>query len=335
MAQIGTNGDDPETTFNNTDPVIYGLDGDDFIRYTGEPVLFLGGAYIEGGRGNDTIYSGPGGDTVYGGDGDDLIHGGSGGGRRPIGDYLYGGEGNDTIYGDQGSDTIFGDGGNDIIYGPSATARLHGGTGNDIIYAGNDGSHGTVVYGDEGNDTLYGMKGARVLFGGDGSDSYEITTAGQMVFETEAYGTDKMYGRDTVYSYVSFALPDNVEVLDMTYGTQAYGYGNNEANLIFGNAQGNVIEGKGGYDTLTGGAGSDLFVVNPGFGVDLITDFVAGAGTQDAVIFSSALFQNFAQVYANSAQVGADTWIGDGYGNTVVLQNVARTTLHSDDFGFV
>ena len=32
MVQVGTNGNDPETYFNNTDPVIYGLDGDDFIR---------------------------------------------------------------------------------------------------------------------------------------------------------------------------------------------------------------------------------------------------------------------------------------------------------------
>ena len=38
MAQVGTNDSDPETYFNNSDPVIYGLDGDDFIRWTG----FLG-----------------------------------------------------------------------------------------------------------------------------------------------------------------------------------------------------------------------------------------------------------------------------------------------------
>jgi hypothetical protein len=37
----------------------------------------------------------------------------------------------------------------------------------------------------------------------------------------------------------------------------------------------------------------------------------------------------------NSAQVGADTWIGDGLGNTVVLQNVLRSSLHPDDFGFI
>jgi hypothetical protein len=86
---------------------------------------------------------------------------------------------------------------------------------------------------------------------------------------------------------------------------------------------------------LVGGGGSDLFVVNPGFGVDVILDFVAGPGTADAVVFSRALFTGFAQVMANAAQVGADTWIGDGSGNTVVLSGITLTSLHPDDFGFI
>jgi hypothetical protein len=69
--------------------------------------------------------------------------------------------------------------------------------------------------------------------------------------------------------------------------------------------------------------------------VDVITDFQAGAGSQDAVLFSSALFTSFSQVMANSAQVGADTWIGDGLGNTVVLTGVQQSALHPDDFGFI
>ena len=121
----------------------------------------------------------------------------------------------------------------------------------------------------------------------------------------------------------------------MSYGRQTYGYGNAGNNNIVGNDQANVLEGKGGYDTLTGGGGSDLFVINPNFGVDVITDFVAGAGTPDAIIFSRALFSSFAQVMGNAAQVGADTWIGDGNGNTVVLTGVSLGSLHPDDFGFV
>ncbi len=140
---------------------------------------------------------------------------------------------------------------------------------------------------------------------------------------------------DKVFAYVDFTLPDHVENLIMLYGQQTYGYGNSGANIIIGNASNNVLEGRGGYDTLTGGAGSDLFVVNPNFGVDVITDFVAGAGTADAVVFSTRLFSNFNQVMANSRQVGSDVWIGDGFGNTVVLSNVNIGALHPDDFGFI
>ncbi|MDQ3479580.1 MAG: hypothetical protein M3438_10585 [Pseudomonadota bacterium] len=340
MPQVGTNGNDPETFFNNTDPVIYGLDGDDFIRFTGEPSSVFGGAYIEGGRGNDTIYSGPGRDTVYGGDGDDFINGGGvpgfRGGESSIGDRLYGGAGNDIIHsGGAGNDRIFGDEGNDTIYGGDGTSYLDGGPGNDIIFAGNASSRATVVFGGDGDDILYGMTGAGVLYGGNGSDIYEVTSLNTKVFETEAVGYDKDFGRDIVFAYVDFALPDHVEHLVMTYGVQTYGYGNSGDNIIIGNASNNVLEGKGGYDTLTGGAGTDLFVVNPNWGVDVITDFTAGAGTQDAVMFSRAIFSNYQQVIGNARQVGSDTWIGDGAGNTVVLQNVLLTSLHPDDFGFI
>ena len=85
---------------------------------------------------------------------------------------------------------------------------------------------------------------------------------------------------------------------------------------------------------MTGGAGSDLFIVNENFGVEVITDFAAGAGSEDAVLFSRSLFTTFNQVMANAAQVGADTWIGDGLGNTVVLTGVQIGSLHPDDFGF-
>jgi serralysin len=140
---------------------------------------------------------------------------------------------------------------------------------------------------------------------------------------------------DVVFAYVNFTLPRDVEHLVMSYGNQTYGNGNEGHNIIIGNAQGNVLEGGGGYDTITGGPGSDLFIVNPNFGVDVITDFVAGQGTEDAIYFSRQLFGSFQQVLNNAAQVGLDTWIGDGLGNTVVLQNVALSSLHSDDFGFI
>lgn len=206
--------------------------------------------------------------------------------------------------------------GADLLIGNSGGNWLTGGAGADVLA------------GLAGSDVLLGGLGADIMVGGDGSDFYEVDNVGDTVYETPSADYD------TVYAYVNYALPDNAENLVMLYGNQTYGFGNSGNNYIVGNAQANVIQGGAGYDILTGGGGSDLFIVNPGWGVDVITDFVAGAGTEDAVIFSSALFQTFAQVFAASAQVGADTWIGDGAGNTVVLQNVNRGTLSADDFGF-
>lgn len=166
------------------------------------------------------------------------------------------------------------------------------------------------------------------MVGGTGSDFYEVDNLGDVIYEL----ADPSY--DTVYAYVNYSLPVNVENLVMLYGNQTYGYGNSGNNYIVGNARSNVIAGMGGYDILTGGAGSDYFVMTPGWGVAVITDFVAGAGTEDAIVFSSSIFQTFGQVFAASAQVGADTWIGDGAGNTVVLQNVNRYALAADDFQY-
>ena len=66
----------------------------------------------------------------------------------------------------------------------------------------------------------------------------------------------------------------------------------------------------------------------------MITDFQAGAGSEDALIFNRSLFTSLDQVMADAAQVGADTWIRDGLGNTIVLSGVQIGTLHPNGFGF-
>lgn len=213
-------------------------------------------------------------------------------------------------------ENAIGGGGADTLIGNSAGNWLIGNGGNDTIFGG------------DGVDVLLGGTGADVMVGGAGTDFYEVDNAGDIIYEL----TDPNY--DTVYAYVNYSLPVNVENLVMLYGNQTYGYGNSGNNYIVGNAQSNVIAGLGGYDILTGDAGSDYFVMTAGWGVAVITDFVAGAGTQDAILFSSAVFQNFSQVFTASAQVGADTWIGDGAGNTVILQNVNRYALAADDFQY-
>ena len=235
--------------------------------------------------------------------------------------------GNDTITLSAFADRMSGFAGDDMLSGGAGNDELYGDSGNDVL---DGGSGNDRLEGGDGIDILLGGTGSDILIGGQGSDFYEVDNVGDVVFEQAGGGT-----ADNVYAYVDFHLPDNVDNLVMVYGNQRFGTGNAGDNIIIGNGQGNVIEGGAGYDTLTGGAGSDLFIIRPGFGVDVITDFQAGAGSEDALLFSSSLFSSFNQVMANAAQVGADTWIGDGLGNTVVLVGVQMSTLHANDFGWI
>lgn len=279
-------------------------------------------------------------------------------------DYIDGGPGRDALYGFDGNDVIYGGDGDDggTVINPAdgvvvqnsiiapflpftvtiATSNiktgLYGGTGDDYLDGGrgndylNGGDGADRLYGGDGIDTLIGGPGADFMAGGAGDDMYEVDNVNDRIFEGQVIGAASY---DQVFAYVDYTLPDGADNLVMLYGTQTYGYGNAGDNSLLGNAQANVLEGRGGYDVITGGAGSDLFLINPGWGVDVITDFVAGAGTQDAVVFSTQIFTSFAQVMASAAQVGADTWIGDGHGNTLVLSNVNQAALSPDDFAFV
>ncbi|GAA3999989.1 calcium-binding protein [Sphingomonas humi] len=338
---IGGSPFDDQITGNILNNYLGGLGGNDRLSGLGGDDTLAGGAgqdNLSGGDGNDLLLGGIGADTMIGGTGNDAFE------VDDTGDIVFeqAGEGNDTIFAyvdytlPSDVETLdmrygfqsfgYGNASNNFIVGNDADNRLSGFDGNDRIEggAGND-----VLDGGNGVDVLLGGLGADTMNGGAGDDFYELDNPGDVIFEAVNAGAS-----DVVYAYVDYILPTNVEHLVMLYGNQRSGTGNAGDNIIIGNAQANVIEGGSGYDTLTGNAGSDMFIIKPGFGVDVITDFKAGAGSDDAVLFSKALFSSFSQIIGNAAQVGADTWIGDGNGNTVVLVGVTLGSLHPDDFGF-
>jgi hypothetical protein len=132
--------------------------------------------FLDGGRGDDTIYGkggndrplpfrfglvgGFGDDTIDGGGGDDHIAGYELGRARDRGeDTMTGGSGRDVLDGGRGADTISGEGGPDLLMdgenkgGPTDT--LDGGTGNDILAPRNEPAGRDIVDCGEGTDTAY------------------------------------------------------------------------------------------------------------------------------------------------------------------------------------
>jgi len=95
-------------------------DGNDVVDLTHDTLTY-GDIIINGGAGNDHLWSSTG---------DDLINGGTGN------DHIYGGFGEDELNGEDGDDEIYGSIGNDI---------MRGGAGNDVIYGGASSNSPYVV----------------------------------------------------------------------------------------------------------------------------------------------------------------------------------------------
>lgn len=193
-----------------------------------------GNDLLDGGAGNDYLQGGQNSDVLYGGDGNDTLEGQAGG------DFIYGGLGADSI---DGSGSDFGKGSN---Y-KDKDDEIHGGPGNDILY-GAEGSD--AVWGDGGNDLLWGDRIDRVdnavdtVYGGAGDDIYYLMSA---------TGPDVLVeypdeGVDSVYSTITFTLPNNIENLYLVGAGMINGTGNGLDNVLSGNSGRNVLTGSLGDD---------------------------------------------------------------------------------------
>ncbi len=86
---------------------------------------------------------------------------------------------------------------------------------------------------------------------------------------------------------------------------------------------------------MTGGAGDDTFVFADDHGRDTITDFVAGAAGGDVIdLRRLTAAASFTDVMAAAAQIGDDTVIDFGDGNSIALLGVDATQLEEQDFLF-
>jgi Ca2+-binding RTX toxin-like protein len=139
-----------------------------------------------------------------------------------------------------------------------------------------------------------------------------------------------------------------LDVFEMVIGTAfndvlAGGHGINGLkggggnDQIFGNGGDDYVSGGDGNDTITFGPGNDTLDFRNGEDADTITDFKAGAGSQDTITLKYyAGVTSFAQMQALGMiqQVGANTVLDFGNGDMITLLNVNAASLHVDDFVF-
>ena len=294
--------------------------------------LALTGTLDRSGYGNaaDNVVTGNSGNNALKGyDGNDTLDGGLGT------DTLTGGKGDDTYVVDnagdvvvelaaQGSDTVrasitytLGANVDNLVL--TGAAALNGtGNGDNNTLTGNAAAN--VLIGGGGNDWLDGGGGSDTLTGGLGNDTYVVDTAGDVVTENAAEGTD------TVQASISYTLGANVENLMLlgTFGRS--GYGNTLDNALTGNSGANSLKGYNGNDTLNGGIGddtlsggngADVFVFSAASGHDTVSDFLASQNDTFNV-----------HAYSNGTAFGGGVTItSDGLGNTIIDLGGGNTVL--------
>ena len=109
--------------------------------------------------------------------------------------------------------------------------------------------------------------------------------------------------------------------------------GDNSANLLDGGGGNDQLVGRGGNDVLIGGTGRDNFIFGADFGDDEIIDFDAGSGG-DVLTFAGLGVSSFSDLSSYYIESGAGTTFSFGSEETLLLANVAFSTLDAGNFMF-
>jgi Ca2+-binding RTX toxin-like protein len=266
------------------DDTIYGLAGNDLVKYTSEGRRIAGGVY--GGYGDDELHGDEGHDTVSGGRGDDRIYGSEGseiGQSLRSGAFLYGGlsggQGDDEIYGGPGADESSGGYGDDTInLGPGddrcppgcRTIYIvpEGGPGSDVMRGG-DGRDDVFgdTYGPDGNDP---EGGPDTLYGNSGSDALDGDT-----------GADKLYGGLGNDDLIDYEVSERFAAADELHG----GPGDDTLlGVVYVEGCCSVIPTMPGNNVFDGGEGNDRIITDandPNHAAD--PDFVYGGPGSDTI----------------------------------------------------
>jgi hypothetical protein len=104
------------------------------------------------------------------------------------------------------------------------------------------------------------------------------------------------------------------------------------ADNLTGAAGTDTLDGGTGNDTLITGGGSDTVVFSTGYGADVVEDFATTGNGDKIDLRGLTTVHIFADVLARATQVGSDTAIDFGGGDTLTLKSVQKTNLTVDNF---
>ena len=344
-----------------------------------------------GGRGNDTYFVDNAGDVVRETDvtlssgGSDTVHSSLGAytlganvenGRilaagvaaltgNSLGNTLYAGAGNNVLNGSTGVDTAA------YVYAASAvtvslavtTAQATAGSGTDTLIAienltgsnyddkltGNAAAN--LLNGGAGNDVLNGGAGLDRMTGGEGADTYYVSSADDVVIETNA--TASTGGIDTVYSYLgTYTLGANVEDGRILATGVAAIAGNSLNNTLYAAAGNNVLNGSTGADTAsylyagsavtvslavttaqaTGGSGSDTLIAIENLNGSNYNDNLTGNAAGNLLNGGAGndVLNGGAGLDRMTGGEGSDTYYVSSAGDVVIETNATVSTGGSD-----
>ncbi|RZN13007.1 hypothetical protein CWO91_01215, partial [Bradyrhizobium genosp. SA-3] len=244
-----------------------------------------------------------------------------------------------AFQGQGGDDTIIGNGNTQILFGNATsgvTINLAAGTANGDASTGHDSFTGVdSAVGGSGNDTFNaaGFVGGNFFQGGSGNDAITGNGSTQIQYGSATSGVtvnlaggtadgDGSVGHDTITGGVTNVAGSNFN--DTITGSAS-------GDQLFGNNGNDLINGGAGNDFLGGGLGADTFAYATGSGADTIGDFLQ-AQTDKIDLTGVAGVSSFAQVQARATQVGPNTVIDFGNGDSLTLSNVTLSNLTAADF---
>lgn len=306
-----------------TDNFTINLSTDTATSNTGEMDTIASIEFAVGGEGNDTLIGDAGPNVLDGGPGADNIQGGS-----DIDTVAYS-EATAGVIADLVNDGSGGDANGDTYTG---IENMRGSSHDDILRG--DGG-GNVIVGAEGSDMLEGRDGNDFLIGGDGPDMLDggpgIDQAGYgsalsgVTLNLTSGGTGGEASGDSFMSIETVRGSDHDDNIT----------GDSANNVLVGADGDDVLNGAGGNDALLGGPGDDLYVFEVGFGVDTLSDFASGAGTDDRLDVRALGYSNLSEVLADTVQVGGYAIIYPPTGGRIQLRSTMIGDLHAEDFVFV